>query len=150
MYAVNRSNKIVIPDNLYIIGTMNTADRSIGHIDYAIKRRFAFVPILPSEEPIKSGNFKAPALKLFQEVAKLFKKEVDKKDVNSDYMSPDFDYKDVQLGHSYFLLKDGDENEQKAELEMRLEYEILPILNDYVNDGVLLETARKEIEALKI
>src|SRR5690606_14650101 len=47
MYAVDGSNKLILPPNLYIIGTMNTADRSVGHIDYAIKRRFAFVDVLP-------------------------------------------------------------------------------------------------------
>src|SRR5690606_3930851 len=49
MYAVNNSNKISLPGNLYIIGTMNTADRSVGHIDYSIRRRFAFVDLLPEK-----------------------------------------------------------------------------------------------------
>ena len=37
-----------VPPNLYIIGIMNTADRSVGQIDYAVRRRFAFVNVLPS------------------------------------------------------------------------------------------------------
>lgn len=142
MYAIDGDNSITLPENLYIIGTMNTADRSVGHIDYAIKRRFAFVDVLPNEVFIKHEKAK----QLFKEVASLFVKEEDDKKSNSDFLAPDFDYKDVQLGHSYFILSDNiTEEEQKAELEMRLQYEIIPILNDYVRDGLLLETAKDKI-----
>ena len=89
------------------------------------------------------------AKELFKKVASLFVKEENGIKSNSDYLAPDFDYKDVQLGHSYFILsEDSTEEEQKAELEMRLKYEILPILNDYVRDGLLLETAKERIEEI--
>src|SRR5690606_7139407 len=52
MYDLDGDTSIILPPNLYIIGTMNTADRSVGHIDYAIRRRFAFVEVLPSAEVI--------------------------------------------------------------------------------------------------
>ncbi len=127
MYAVDKDAAIVIPDNLYIIGTMNTADRSVGHIDYAIKRRFAFVNVLPNEEVIENEKAK----ELFRIVSALFEKE---------YLASDFDKREVQLGHSYFLVKD------EQELKMRLDYEILPILHEYVKDGLLLETAKEYID----
>ncbi len=49
VYEVEGERDLILPPNLYIIGTMNTADRSVGHIDYAIRRRFAFVNILPKD-----------------------------------------------------------------------------------------------------
>ena len=83
---------IVIRKNLYIIGTMNTADRTIGQIDYAVRRRFAFVQLLPDKTVITNADAK----KFFADVDKLFAKD-------SEYMSPDFDAEDVRIGHSYFL-----------------------------------------------
>lgn len=57
-YEVGKSSKITVPDNLYIIGTMNTADKSVGNIDYAIRRRFIFFDLLPDENVIKSKKRK--------------------------------------------------------------------------------------------
>lgn len=144
MYDIDGDNAITIPDNLFIIGTMNTADRSVGHIDYAIKRRFAFVDVFPNAEVINTVKGK----ELFNRVANLFVKVKDGININSDFLASDFDFKEVQLGHSYFLLKEATPEEQKAELEMRLKYEIIPILNEYVKDGLLLETAKEEIKKI--
>jgi DNA polymerase III delta prime subunit len=135
MYELDGDKRIVLPDNLYIIGTMNTADRSVGHIDYAIRRRFAFVDILPKDDVIHFPKAKA----LFQKVTELFVVSEDGQLKNSSFLAPDFDYKDVQLGHSYFLV----DNEEA--LKIRLDYEIIPILNEYIKDGLLLETAKDYI-----
>lgn len=117
--------KIILPPNLFIIGTMNTADRSVGHIDYAIRRRFAFVEILPSEDVIKDvvpDPLKVKAVGLFNEVARLFVEGI---------IAPDFKAEDVQLGHSYFLAESADE------LNLKLKYEIKPLLKEYLKDGIL-------------
>jgi Cdc6-like AAA superfamily ATPase len=70
MYDIDGDRKIVLPKNLYIIGTMNTADRSVGHIDYAIRRRFAFETIFPQRSVINSPEGQI----LFDKVADLFAK----------------------------------------------------------------------------
>ena len=131
MYEVDNSKEIILPSNLYIIGTMNTADRSIGHIDYAIRRRFAFENILPNED-IVNPNSK------FNEVKKIFEK----------HLSPEFDKgKDkVMLGHSYFIA--DNEEQLEEELENKLKYQVIPLLKEYVKDGVLNESALSEIDKL--
>ncbi len=134
MYAIDGANKLVLPPNLYIIGTMNTADRSVGHIDYAIRRRFAFVDILPKDLSEEEGvSFDS---KLFYDVEKLFDKN----------LSSEFEKKEVQLGHSYFI----DKSEEGGSMFIRLEYEIKPILLEYVKDGVLIgEGIQQAIQDLK-
>lgn len=143
-------NKVLkLPPNLFIIGTMNTADRSVGHIDYAIRRRFAFVDVLPKEIPELTDNGK----KLFQKVALLFceKFEEGNSDLkNSKYLAQDFKPTDVILGHSYFLIKEEDRKAlgktDDEILEMKLTYEILPLLREYVKDGILSKEAELQFK----
>jgi Cdc6-like AAA superfamily ATPase len=131
MYEYEGEREIALPKNLFIIGTMNTADRSVGHIDYAIRRRFAFVDILPDENVIQNPTAK----NLFNEIKALF---------GNEFLSPDFKAKDVMIGHSYFIVKDEDE------LKIKLEFEIKPILREYLKDGIFLETANDKIEILNV
>lgn len=133
---------ITLPNNLYIIGTMNTADRSVGHIDYAIRRRFAFYDVPPSIEVINFAKAKA----LFKQIQALFKTD------GGGHLSSDFNASDVQLGHSYFLpsKKDMPEQEFYIELKNKLDYEIKPILFEYIKDGVLLDSARDVVEGLNV
>nr|WP_315174512.1 AAA family ATPase [uncultured Flavobacterium sp.] len=142
MYAIDKKNELILPSNLFIIGTMNTADRSVGHIDYAIKRRFAFVDVLPADQAIDDVvidpvlNVKAKGM--YHKVAALFNEDKSK----TVYLQSDFKAKDVQLGHSYFLV------ETEKQLALKLEFEIKPLLNEYVKDGILSEEALLEIANL--
>lgn len=131
MYGIDGDNSLIIPPNLFIIGTMNTADRSVGHIDYAIRRRFAFVDILPDASVIVYPDAKL----LFEEISTLFH--------SKDTLASDFKAEQVQLGHSYFIVND------EAEFQLKAKYEIVPILEEYLKDGILLEKAEEKIKELK-
>ncbi len=132
-YEIDGKAEITLPKNLYIIGTMNTADRTIGQIDYAVRRRFAFVTFLPDREVIKTKNAKN-AIELFDMVKILFE--------GNEFLSPDYHTNDVAIGHSYFLA-DTDE-----ELKNKVKCQVIPILEEYVKDGVLLQKAKEKIEEI--
>lgn len=143
MYDIDEDNSLVIPPNLLIIGTMNTSDRSVGHIDYAIRRRFAFIDVLP--KILDDENFETD---YFKKVSELFITNFDEYAKNQDiilaksqYLSEEFRPEDVWLGHSYFITKDID-------FANRLKYEIKPILKEYIKDGILKQSAETFINNL--
>lgn len=152
-------NSLVLPNNLYIIGTMNTADRSVGHIDYAIRRRFAFVDVLP--EKLADDNQIIFKDDIFKIVSELFIKNYDNyiNDKNLDLIPAetlisDFKPQDVWLGHSYFIQNRNNDDKGEEVLipekfSTRIRYEIIPILEEYIKDGILKESAREVIKVLK-
>lgn len=121
--------KFSVPDNLYIIGTMNTADRSIGYIDYALRRRFAFISIKADKLAIenyydninKNSDCKDKAINLFDDIKNLIDKNINE----------EFESDDIMIGHSYFMAQIFEE------LQNKLEYEIKPLLLEYFKDGIL-------------
>ena len=131
-----------VPQNLYIIGTMNTTDRSIGYIDYALRRRFAFITIKAEKEKIenfyndKNSDCKDNALKLFDNVEKIIKEN----------LNEEFEFDDIMIGHSYFMA------EKEEELKRKLEYEIKPLLLEYYKDGILKndKELKYKIKELKV
>lgn len=112
-----------IPKNLYIIGMMNTADRSLAIIDYALRRRFAFFEFEPAFD---SDGFK----KYLEEKNsdKLFKLIEMMKKLNTDIRNDESLGKDFCIGHSFFCFDDDIDDYL---LKSVVDYEIIPLLNEY-------------------
>jgi hypothetical protein len=93
----------------------------------------------------------------FVEVAKLFIKTGEDGVINfenaedSDFLSNDFSSKDVALGHSYFIAdrKKISEEEKDNYFKMKMKYEVIPILNEYLRDGVFNESATAKIKDIE-
>jgi len=127
-YSVDGSSEIVIPSNLHFIGTMNTADRSIALVDYALRRRFVFLDVQPNRRVIENstsftGNKdRAAALWLFDMVGSLFSEP---------------GLQELQVGHSYFLLEEQPANGDAGcdAVAARFGYEIYPLLLEYEAEG---------------
>ena len=139
-----------IPNNVYLIATMNTADRSLGSLDYAIRRRFAFIAEKPFGLEVEGFNED-----LFEKVSSLFVKNFDEykesgwdqtlKLESADTLSEEYKPEDVWIGHSYFLMQDEEGEDNTIN---RLLYEIIPLLEEYVRDGVLTAEAQDVIDEL--
>jgi len=112
-----------IPDNLYIIGTMNTTDRSVGTIDYALRRRFAFLTVKANESIVsrQNGEIGKKAVDYFRKVYEHLKK----------YPSGDIGLDDLMIGHSYFLA------DSISSLDLKWKYEVIPLLEEYYKDGLI-------------
>lgn len=113
-----------VPENLYIIGTMNTTDRSIALMDVALRRRFAFVELLPKPELLTGITLKHSDLgdiKISRFLETLNSKIVE------------FRGKEFQIGHSYFLpLQNISEREELlAGLEDIWNFQVVPLLKEY-------------------
>ncbi len=96
-----------VPSNLYIIGTMNSTDKSIALIDIALRRRFTFVKMEPKANLIEDEDAREVFVKLNEKI---------KDDLGKDY----------QLGHSYFI-----NIKNRNDLNFVLEYKIISLLEEY-------------------
>ena len=105
-----------LPENLFVIATMNTADRSLAVVDFALRRRFTWLTLKPHK--IQDINFQEG---YFNDFDSLFQKYATDDELN------------LQPGQSYFIAKD------EEEMKTRLEYEIMPLMKEYFNEGYLLK-----------
>lgn len=112
-----------VPDNLYLIGTMNTADRSLAMIDYALRRRFSFFDMEPG---FNAEGFRAYQRRLNDETFDQLIETV--KALNTDIANDSALGKGFMIGHSYFC-----DREEATEAWMRqvVEHDIIPMLNEY-------------------
>ena len=124
--------KFSIPENLYIIGMMNTADRSLAMLDYALRRRFAFFDLKPAFE---SDGFKSYQKDLnsdkFDKLIECIKR------LNLAIKSDEILGAGFCIGHSYFCDLDKFEvDELEAVLIRIVDFEIIPLLSEYWFDDV--------------
>jgi 5-methylcytosine-specific restriction protein B len=111
-----------VPANLYVIGTMNTADRSIALLDVALRRRFAFVELMPQPEllgemRVESPEASVPLGDLLRSLNQGIRKHLDR---------------DHQIGHSYFLtVAQANEEMQVEALEFVWHNQLVPLLQEY-------------------
>lgn len=102
--------RFVVPNNLYIIGTMNSADKSISLIDSALRRRFSFVEMPPVEEYVEDDVLR-------QVMAKL-----------NAYLKNELRSTDLLIGHAYFIGKTSND------LLSIMNNSIIPLLYEYFYD----------------
>lgn len=118
-----------VPDNLYIIGMMNTADRSLAMIDYALRRRFSFFNLKPG---FGSEGFKKKQQKLGNEK---YDKLVDCiVKLNEDIVKDDSLGEGFEIGHSYMCFEDFGEVKDEW-LYSVVYHDIIPTLKEYWFDS---------------
>ena len=131
-HSVNGQTGVSMPANLFVLGTMNTADRSIASIDLAIRRRFTFIPMMPDRSVVASqeASVAGLAIRIYDQICDVFIEH-----------APN-DALDLMPGHSYYLATDIDS------LKKRLRYELLPLLDEYLREGYL-GSASSELSATR-
>ncbi|MGW4028316.1 AAA family ATPase [Streptomyces sp. NPDC004838] len=104
-----------VPSNVRIIGTMNTADRSISHLDAAVRRRFAFLPVGPDSDAVSGSVGPLDLAEFFESLNTRIVRHLDA---------------DHQIGHAY-LLRDGEPIATEDDLAAAFHHEVIPLLEDY-------------------
>ncbi|MDY4798657.1 MAG: AAA family ATPase [Bullifex sp.] len=108
--SLQSGDVFAVPNNLYIIGTMNSADKSISLIDAALRRRFEFIEQYPDVSLVKEETLMSVLKKI------------------NDKLADDLASSDLLIGHSYFM------NKKKSDLCKILNNSVIPLLYEYYYD----------------
>lgn len=137
-----KNEEFGIPENVYIIGMMNTADRGLAMIDYALRRRFGFYEMKPAFD---SAKFKEKIKGSCDKTEKLLMviNDLNRVITDDDALGAGF-----KIGHSYFCLENP---LSELDLKIIVEYEIIPLISEYWFDepSKFEEWSDKLREALK-
>ena len=140
-YAEDEHDRFYIPENIFVIGTMNTADRSLAIVDYALRRRFAFITLMP--------NF-GRAFQSFLSIRKVSEnllshilKAIDR--VNHEIQKDMNLGAGFQIGHSYFCSYPGSIDERVWYNDVII-FEIKPLLQEiWFDDPGKVDILLKEL-----
>jgi MoxR-like ATPase len=131
-YCQDADEKFHIPENLHLIGTMNTADRSLAMVDYALRRRFRFIMLRPEfgsktfhDFLVEAGAWRELATKIVSRMTSL--NEVIAADTKN--LGPGY-----QIGHSYFCPRSGIKPDEDWYRRV-VESEIVPLIQEYWFDN---------------
>ena len=129
-YAPPEAPLFFVPANLYVIGTLNLADRALVPLDYALRRRFAFVSLRPQFGPplrrLLAAHAVPPAL--IERISTRFV-ALNQTIGDDPALGPEF-----ALGHSYFCQPPPNPAEAAAWYQLIIDQEISPLLHDYWRD----------------
>lgn len=126
----SNGESFTVPENLYVIGMMNTADRSLAMIDYALRRRFSFIELEPGFE---TEGFKAYQKGLGNEILDKLVAAVER--LNEEIKNDSSLGKGFCIGHSYFCGLENPKDCTVSWMREVVEYDILPMLEEYWFDS---------------
>ena len=140
-YSTEDDDRFYVPENLHVIGLMNTADRSLALVDYALRRRFKFIDIEPAfEKPefhsyLLARGVPVPVIDHIRvSLGQLNKAIAQDRDLGSGFL----------IGHSYFCDLPAEEDAEDAYNEI-VEHEIVPLLREYWYEGLQAEEWRQKL-----
>jgi 5-methylcytosine-specific restriction protein B len=143
-YSADPELTFFIPANLHMIGTMNTADRSLAMVDYALRRRFSFIDL----EPLFKSNQFSSYLLAFDVDPALIDRIIERMTNLNDLIAGDTRNLGVgyRIGHSYFCPTVQSENYDDTWYRTVIKTEIVPLLKEYWFDDP--EKVQKQIQSL--
>ena len=133
IYSEDEKSKFYIPENLYLIGLMNTADRSLAMVDYALRRRFAFSTLTPGFETEQFFDFlseKGADAAFIGELVERISAVNHKIASDTVNLGPGF-----CIGHSFFCSIPNDETPDWQWYSRVIKFEIAPLLREYYFDA---------------
>lgn len=119
-----------VPENLYLIGMMNTADRSLAMVDYALRRRFSFNRLPPAFGTGKFSNFLQNDMSVPEELVKKINDRFSalNKEIRADHTNLGLGF---EIGHSYFCSNASKEEFDESWYKSIIQQEIEPLLREY-------------------
>ena len=142
LYPRSNQERLFVPPNLYVVGTMNIADRSLALVDFALRRRFAFMTLAPRFDKPRFRNW----LQDRQMPSSLVSRIVERmRSLNQDIADDSTLGPAFQIGHSFFCPSGDNFSELGDEWYTEIiETEIGPLLDEYWYDNLSKSTAALE------
>jgi len=144
--SYDKNKKIQLHENIYIVGTMNTADRSIAIVDYAMRRRFEWLYFSPDPQILENVTNDSGSEMRGISIVNLFTK------INNRIS--EFLGRELQLGHTYFMPNSirnsntGEYDWTLAQLESTINTSVLPLIEEYCygNQSLLTSILGEDIQ----